>query len=597
MKKTRKRNSMRAKMTSRIILYNLVALFVLLGIATYVVFNLIINEVGAARIDLLKQISESNLVYLNTMENVVGAFCENLEKERENRGLEAAIQEGLAGVEESLESIGWEYSFDVILHDGTPVNNDGDGERVASIKKTYWYIQLWSMERSSQWNLSIADAQTNGYKVSYAVSLPDETNNSYCIVVMSCVQQRVPSSIVSLMAGDNKFYILNENGTAISHTNPHMIGWTFYYMPLFEELAGPFNGYAIQSTPEGGTILLSNYYCQDTGWTYIEELRLSTIFSKYYSMLGTFLVVILVSYIFIALMTVSLVKRYTTPLAAFASDIKNLRFDENDMPVAIRERTRYSEIEVLTQSFNLMLGKMLDMVAHIRQSETDKRNAEYEFLQAQIEPHFLHNTLLAVKGLIVLGETGKAVSMMEDFNELLRIPLMRYTPFVTLMQEIGLVRRFISIMEYRYDIGIRVVVDLPEAARDALLPRMILQPIVDNSIFHGFENIDGVEDATIGIRAYEQGDALVVRIADNGAGMDKAHIADVMRGKNRRRRKYHGVGIPNVIDRIKILYGPGARLWIESEPGVGTKVFMLIPNYREFSQQNREGAADADYNC
>lgn len=589
------KNRMKTKITKTMVMLSAVIMLLLICFGAYITYHIAVNEIGGARLDLLQQISDYNIVYLNTMENIVDDFESTMSDElAAGASVGAGVRSGMQSVRESVDTIGWSCTFDVIMKDGTVINWDDDTERAERIKNTYWYIMLWSGSVEPQWALSMRNAETNEYEMTYAIPIFDEQGNSRLVAVLNCISYSMPKKILSLNGENRVFYVVNENGKVISHTNSGIVGFSFYYMPEFENIVGSFNSYSIKNK-NGQWILQTNYHSDVTQWTYVEEVSVFSILSEYESLIIMFVAFIFGGFILMIVTMLMVMRKMTEPLEAFATELQELRFDENNYSCQVTPQDKYSEIEVITRNFNIMIQKVVELIEQIKHNEREKRKAEYEFLQAQIEPHFLHNTLLSVKALIALGEPERAISMLENFSELLRVPLMRNDGNVTLTDEINLVRRFVAIMEYRFDMDIEVVSVIPECFKEVMLPRMILQPIVDNAIFHGFEDMPEDKKPVITITAYAREGTFVIQIIDNGHGMDKECTESLMRGvKKRRGAVGHGIGIPNVLNRIQLLYGPEARLSIDSEPGVGTRVQIMLPGYIKQPDNFMEAHSDED---
>ena len=141
-----------------------------------------------------------------------------------------------------------------------------------------------------------------------------------------------------------------------------------------------------------------------------------------------------------------LINKITNSLTTFSRGIKEIQLDESTGTAAIPIQDSYSEIMIITESFNKMLARIQELISSIRINEREKRKAEFDFLQAQIEPHFVRNTLLTLKSLISFGEYEKAILMLDDFNALLKIPMMVEKQFVSVRDEIQLVIHYMAIM-------------------------------------------------------------------------------------------------------------------------------------------------------
>lgn len=239
------------------------------------------------------------------------------------------------------------------------------------------------------------------------------------------------------------------------------------------------------------------------------------------------------------------------------------------------------EIVVLAEKFNLMSDKIKDLIDKIYEEQAQKRQAEYrtlqfEFkaLQAQINPHFLYNTLEAIQGLaIVRGEKeiGRMIFLLASlFEETVRTG----SDFVPLREELAYISKYLEIQQMIYDGKLAVDYEIDETLLDCQVPKLILQPIVENAIMHGIEKKPGM--GHIRIRCAQEGGIVVLQIEDNGIGMAPMVVERLTQIGEEERESAH-VGIRSVHKRVRILYGEVFGLTISSEEGKGTAICILLP--------------------
>jgi two-component system LytT family sensor kinase len=191
--------------------------------------------------------------------------------------------------------------------------------------------------------------------------------------------------------------------------------------------------------------------------------------------------------------------------------------------------------------------------------------ARLEALTSQINPHFLFNTLNSVSSLIRTNP-NQARAMVAKLSAVLRRLLRKHENFSTLREELSFIDDYLSIETVRFGDKLRFEKDVAEDALDMLVPSMLLQPLVENSIKHGIGN--KVEGGTIRIRARRGKSRLHLLVEDDGVGIPEARLATVFE---------QGIGIGNVSERLKVLFGNDYRMWIESQPGEGTRTQIEVP--------------------
>jgi len=244
------------------------------------------------------------------------------------------------------------------------------------------------------------------------------------------------------------------------------------------------------------------------------------------------------------------------------------KLQQGDLSVRVSS-TRTDELGLLGTGFNQMVEETLNLIEGIKQEQERKRETEIRFLQAQISPHFLYNTLNASKVLARQGRSEDVVDMITAIISLLHL-ISNEKEFITLNREVTFIQNYISIMEYRKEGRYNLSVDIDKEAANCLIPKFTLQPIVENSIIHGFAGKDG--DCNIRLEAYVSNSILDIKIADNGVGFYVQEQVSETDDKH-----FRQVGVQNVDERLKQNYGSEYGLTLESTPGTGTVAKLSLP--------------------
>jgi len=213
---------------------------------------------------------------------------------------------------------------------------------------------------------------------------------------------------------------------------------------------------------------------------------------------------------------------------------------------------------------------------NIKEEERRKHKAQLDFLQAQINPHFLHNTLFSIKCLVSLGKVEAAEEMIGAFMDLLRMTLDNKDEFITLNEEIAAIKKYIHLQRYRYSNKFEAVFNCENSLLNCKIPKLILQPIIENAIFHGIEPKRG--NGRITISATEEDECLIINVEDDGVGMSPETIEKIKKGESETsRRTFNMVGIANIEQRIILNYGSQYGINIKSTIGKGTCVTLKLP--------------------
>lgn len=247
------------------------------------------------------------------------------------------------------------------------------------------------------------------------------------------------------------------------------------------------------------------------------------------------------------------------------------RVEEGDLSVRIKS-SRDDEIGLLNKRFNIMTEQIHNLLDEMKEEQAQLRIAERKALQAQINPHFLYNTLNTIKSIAKLEGVGKITEIVTRLGKLLRNTIDSNREMVTLQESAELIEDYLAIQRIRFGDRLDFNIDIPESLNNFLLPKLILQPIVENAVIHGLEGKVG--KGTISVTASVRQGTLLIEIVDDGEGMSRlwsSHDSP----------EDEGIGLSNVHKRLQLLFGNSAGLEISSSPGAGTTVRIVIPEIKE----------------
>jgi len=264
--------------------------------------------------------------------------------------------------------------------------------------------------------------------------------------------------------------------------------------------------------------------------------------------------------------------RITKPLYTISDNIRQI--DQGDLSVQINVNTK-DELEHLAKSFNSMIKKIRNLIDEKVINEKQRSEMEFKLLQAQINPHFLYNTLDSIRWVATIQNVPPIINMVQAIISMLKYNFSRKDFLVPLYEEIDSVKNYVLIQKYRYGDTFDVTFDISQEILECKTIKFILQPIVENAIFHGFKDMSTI--GIIDISAYTDEKYLYVLVKDNGNGMNKDKIESVMVSTDDDSGKYIKIGVHNVDERIKFYYGNECGLEITSDENIGTLVtFKLL---------------------
>lgn len=263
------------------------------------------------------------------------------------------------------------------------------------------------------------------------------------------------------------------------------------------------------------------------------------------------------------------------PMKQLARQVDALPVDESQALLPVNRR---DEIGSLAASFNSLLTRLRAADAEKVEMERRRFLLEYKALQSQIQPHFLFNTLLCVSSFLEQGKGEEALRLLGDLDALLRASTDKYGEDWTLGDEMALLQRYVNIQRTRY--GESFDVEMGDCApwQDYPLPKLLLQPIVENALYHGLAPVKRHGEIRIHFVPLED-DMLDITIEDNGGGMTPEQLKRILAGGGQGEEKRRGmvsIGLANVKQRIRQFYGPSCGLYVRSREGIGTAVELVI---------------------
>ena len=252
------------------------------------------------------------------------------------------------------------------------------------------------------------------------------------------------------------------------------------------------------------------------------------------------------------------------------------RVEEGDLHVRCQVSSR-TELGQLSDSFNHMIAKTADLMDERLRIEEQKRKSEWKALQAQIQPHFLYNTLDSIIWMSHAGRNAEVVEMTSALALLLRSSIGDGSDTNTLKKEIAHVRSYLTIQKMRYNEKLRYEIDLDPQTEDCLLPKLILQPLVENAIYHGIKVKQ--QGGTVRIESLLEEDRLLITVEDDGVGMTPEQLETIL-DKKESDAESTKIGVYNVNERLQLFFGPDAVMKYYSTPGVRTMVMLVLPIVR-----------------
>ena len=362
-------------------------------------------------------------------------------------------------------------------------------------------------------------------------------------------------------------YIIDNEGNIVYHPRQQMI-----FSGLIEE------GYTDIMQGEDrisfdGNVIRAVSSLDDSGWrvvgvSYLDELT-STRDAQINRVTVTTLICCTAVAVLIGVIFSQIVSKPVLSLVdsmeKFESQGDNFRYSP---PV-----NHIAELQTLSDSFGHMAWMVRALMDKIRGEEITLRKTELKALQAQINPHFLYNTLDSIQWMCERGNTESAINMVSALGRLFRISISRGHELIPIRDELKHAESYLIIQKYRYSDRFSYRFDVDESLGDCLCNKITLQPLVENAIYHGIEPL--IDEGEIIISVKSDGGDILMKVEDNGVGMTAEQCESLLK---KERSDSSGIGIKNGNDRIRIYFGEGYGVTVDSELDRGTTITVRIPN-------------------
>jgi len=369
---------------------------------------------------------------------------------------------------------------------------------------------------------------------------------------------------------DDRFYILDSYGMVISSDEKSSL-----YRPAVEITQISNNEY--DRLLETGSMIVTNDKTQflysvqeyeDLGWSIVSIISLDEILQENKNISKVLIAVTLVCLLMAFALSYFISNRLVNPIIRLTKTTQKII--KGDM--SVRAKTDVGgEVGILTKGFNDLMDRIESLIEEVRLEHEKQRETEFKLIQSQISPHFLYNTLETINSFITLGMMENATKTVSSLSQFYRISLSKGDDVISIHNEMKIIKSYLNIQKFRYNDFLDFEINIDKKILGYSIPKLTLQPIVENAIYHGLKNKK--EKGKLEIKGYFIDEEIVLEVADNGIGMPQELVSTVL-GYEESSSK--GYGLSNVNNRLKLLYGSKGRLEIKSVLNEYTKVYVHI---------------------
>ncbi|AST58603.1 histidine kinase [Thermoanaerobacterium thermosaccharolyticum] len=315
-----------------------------------------------------------------------------------------------------------------------------------------------------------------------------------------------------------------------------------------------------------GKVYIISDLKNDFGWNIISITPFNELNSQFwiYNIILLFVIIINIVLLLLGLLFISLfISQPIVKLVNSMKGIKDGKFEKVDIV------TGNDEIGMLKDVYNKMIDEIKKLIGDIINEQKMKRKLELEVMQSQIKPHFLFNSFDAISALILMNDTKNASKIVKALGKFYRSFLMNGNEEITIKDELEIIDNYLTIQKIRFGDKFDVIKEIDDKTLPYKIPKLILQPLVENALNHGVRGKDG--QGIITIKSLYDSNQIILIVSDNGKGMSEEKLKEIETGQSK------GVGLRSTIERLKIYYNYNDVVKIQSKPNEGTTIIITIP--------------------
>jgi two-component system, sensor histidine kinase YesM len=376
------------------------------------------------------------------------------------------------------------------------------------------------------------------------------------------------------LGNGSKIYLLDNNFTSVLSGNKSEVG-TKFSSEISEIIQNKYSeGY------KEGTFNSNNSKClvafsniPTSGFTVVALIP-NKYFNNLSNDIGKLVIQVGVICLIVSILFFTIIYRsITVPLNQLMGSMRGVK--KGSLKVRKVSEDAKDEVGEVASSYNEMINELNLHIENIKEKEKQKALVEFRALQAQINPHFIANTLNSVAWMARMQKAENIENVVTSLNQLLNASMGKGNDIISIGEELQNLKSYISIQNIKYLKSLDVNFDMDEDILDCKLLRFLMQPLVENAIIHGLAPKQG--QGSISIKGYRDHNDIVLMVTDNGVGMNEDEIKELLIGKQESKDSFSGIGLKNVNERIKLTYGNDYGLLIKSQKGMFTTIELKLP--------------------
>lgn len=528
-------------------------------------------QIGAVLTEYISRVDQTNHTVdeLEALTVYLRNDFTSLENDTDTRHrLETEAMQSLAQLAKTNDGL---YSLSVVTMDGDQISFVGEKIDRSRYDFSDPYYDTLRQSTSETVLLPVRQSdylfspRTDVFSVAYKhMDIPDGINMYTGYVICECPVSRLAEICANVdMGSGSLLFILDQTGTMA-------------YTDADAEHAEAVSGLMAQGMTQGSVSLLGeecllvSTRLGEFDWTVAAIIPYENITAQTNQLMSTFLLLCVMCGLIMVTVIIIQSGNFTDPIRQLQNAMKKV--SDGDLTVRIKHN-RTDEFGELNDGFNGLVDELSQLINDVSQSQVRENVAKSQMLQSQINPHFLYNTLDTIRMMAVLEDQKDIAEALMSLSKLFRYCIRPGSRLVTVREELAQARNYLRLQKLRYQERLEVEYRIDEAALDAHMPKVMLQPLLENAFAHGLRDAEGVGVITISIHRQQTG--ITFRVHDNGCGIDPVTLQTIR--QNLSENKSESIGLANVNERLRLYYTHSQGLKIDSTPGEGTTVSFSVP--------------------
>ncbi|WP_317618348.1 sensor histidine kinase [Paenibacillus sp. PL91] len=436
-----------------------------------------------------------------------------------------------------------------------------------------WYKEMMKKPYQIKWMFNDKDLLYTDRKpiITVVKTITElQTRENIGMIVFSVREEDIRKYLTGL---EGRVYLVDKKGTVVSSPAKEMIGKSLAEESYMPKIGNKTRGQEI--IKKDGQKWFVNYdTVQLNGWKIVQLVPYDTVFKEIFDIRRTNIFIFTIIFFVFSIITISISYGISKPLKLLKKRMQELEDKQFYSAISI---TGPQEISSLLETYNKMVKEIRGLLLRVKEEYEQKEEMRFRALQAQINPHFLLNTLNNIKWMAYIRNNSEVGDMLSNLGGILEGSIGRGASLIPLKQELDYIDNYIGLMKMKFLEKLSVEMDIPEDLMDQEVIKIMLQPIIENCLEHGIEPMSGL--GRIVIKAQYEEDQFVLRVWDNGIGMESNRLKEIHErlSASSAEPPPDRIGVKNVHDRIRLQYGEEYGLRITSEPDAGTTVEFRLP--------------------